>query len=108
MKVAIQFGSVVVLSRLLSPDDFGLIAMVTVFVAFGEMLRDLGMTTVGLQRRELPQQQASNLFWVNTSLGLVMAVALSACSGLLVAEWDDRSASRPTRSENALWIARRR
>ncbi|MGW8481873.1 lipopolysaccharide biosynthesis protein [Microbacterium sp. NPDC055903] len=96
LKVGIQFASVIVVSRLLSPDDIGLIAMVAVFVSFGEMLRDLGMTTVGLQRKDLGEQQASNLFWINTGLGLLTGAALAACAGLIVALYGD---------ERLWWVA---
>lgn len=85
LKSLIQFASTVVLSRLLAPDQFGLIAMVAVFVAFGETIRDFGMTLIGLQRKDLSDQEASNLFWINTALGLVTATTLAASAGLLVA-----------------------
>lgn len=89
IRVVVQFLSVVVLSHLLTPDDFGLVAMVLVFIAFGDMLRDLGMTTVGLQRKRLSHQQASNLFWINSLLGLSTATLLTLSTGLLVALYDD-------------------
>lgn len=84
LRFAIQFTSVVVLSRLLAPEDFGLVAMVVVFVAFGEMIRDFGMSTIGLQRRHLTHQQASNLFWVTTALGFATGLMLVASTPLLV------------------------
>lgn len=89
VKVLVRFGSVVVVSRLLEPADFGLIAMVGVFIAFGETIRDFGMTLIGLQRRELSHQEASNLFWVNTTLGLTAGSLLAASAGLLVSLYDE-------------------
>lgn len=88
-RVGIQFLSVVVLARLLAPEAFGVVAMVTVFISFGEMLRDLGLTTIGLQRPDLTHQQASNLFWINSGLGLVTAIALAASGGLLAMMYQD-------------------
>lgn len=75
-KLTIHLAAVIVLSRLLSPADFGLIAMVTAFVAFGELLRDFGTSVVGLQRRQLSQQQSSNLFWLSVALGAGAALTL--------------------------------
>lgn len=83
LKVILQFGSVVILSRLLLPVDFGLMAMVAVFVGLGELIRDFGMTLIGLQRKHLSRQQASNLFWLNTGLGLATGGLLAASAGLL-------------------------
>lgn len=83
-KLCIQFLSIVLLSRLLSPEDFGLIAMVTAFVALGELIRDFGTSVVGLQRRNLSHQQASNLFWLSLGLGAVAAVILVVSTPLVV------------------------
>lgn len=82
-RVLIQFASVVLLSRLLLPSDFGLVAMVIVFVAFGELLRDFGMSTASLQARQLSNQQASNVFWVNTTLGAAAAVTLTLLTPII-------------------------
>lgn len=89
VKVLVSFGSVVVVSRLLEPADFGLIAMAGVFFALAETIRDFGMALIGLQRKELSHQQASNLFWVNTTLGLVAGLLLVASAGLLVSLYDE-------------------
>jgi PST family polysaccharide transporter len=89
VKLAIQFTSVVVLSRLLSPDDFGLIAMASVFVAFASLLRDFGMPTAALQARSLSNQQASNILWVNVLLGVCGGLLLLATSPLIVALFDE-------------------
>ncbi|MFE5407267.1 lipopolysaccharide biosynthesis protein [Microbacterium sp. NPDC056569] len=83
-KIAIQLIGMVALSRILSPADFGLIAMVTVFLAFGELLRDFGMPTAALQARTLSQQQASNVFWINVALGAAAALALVVATPALV------------------------
>ncbi|GAA1962086.1 lipopolysaccharide biosynthesis protein [Agromyces allii] len=83
LKLAIQFASLVLLSRLLAPEDFGLVAMVSVFLALGSLLRDFGMPTAALQAKRLTDQQASNFFWASTVLGIAAAVLLSLVSPLL-------------------------
>lgn len=85
----IQFASVAVLSRLLRPEDFGLVAMVSVFVTLGNLLRDFGMPTAALQAKELSHQQASNLFWMNVALAGSSAVLLAASTPLLVALYSE-------------------
>jgi len=82
--MAVQFVSVTVLSRLLTPQDFGLVAMVSVFIALGTILRDFGMPTAALQAKSLSHQQASNLFWVNTALAGTASILLAAATPLLV------------------------
>ncbi len=83
-KLIVQLAGVVVLSRLLTPEDFGLIAMVAVFVGLGELLRDFGMPTAALQAKELSQAQASNFFWANTLLGALASALLIASTPLIV------------------------
>lgn len=82
----VQLASVLILSRLLPPDDFGLIAMVAVFVLLGNLLRDFGLPLAALQEVNLSHQQASNLFWMNALLafgsGLGLALAAPLLSGL--------------------------
>lgn len=82
--MVIQAVAVVTLSRLLAPADFGLVAMVSVFVSLGNLVRDFGMPTAALQARELTSQQAANFFWMNSALGMGTAVLLTALAPVLV------------------------
>lgn len=88
-KVGIQFASLVLLTRFLSPEDFGLVAMTLVFIALAELLRDFGLTSVGIKERELSQQQSSNLLWANTLLGVVAAVLVASLTPAIVAVYGD-------------------
>ena len=76
MRAALQIVTVVVLSRLLGPDDFGLIAMVLVVVAAGEILRDFGLFPAAVQAERITQQQKTNLFWINTAIGVTFGLLL--------------------------------
>ena len=89
VKLAIQMTGVVVLSRLLAPADFGLVAMVAVFLAFGSLLRDFGMPAAALQAKQLSDQQAANFFWASTALGAGAAILLAAASPLLVSVYGE-------------------
>lgn len=82
--LAIQLVALVILSRLLTPGDFGIVAMAAVFIALASLLRDFGLPTVGLQMRTLSRQQASNLFWMNLGVAFLAAAALVCCTPLLV------------------------
>lgn len=73
VKIVLQLASVVVLSRLLSPHDYGLLAIVLVVIGIGEIFRDFGLTSATIQAPELSEGQRDNLFWINTGLGLVLA-----------------------------------
>lgn len=83
VRIALQFGSLVVLSRLLDPASFGLVAMVTVFVSLGELLRDFGLANAALQAKTLESSQQTNLFWMNTGLGAGFGLLMIAIAPLL-------------------------
>lgn len=88
-RLALQLGSVPILARLLGPESFGLVAMVAVAVALGDLVRDFGLSTAALQSSRLTNQQASNLFWLNGALGAALAIAVAASAPLLVLIYDE-------------------
>jgi len=60
----------IVMARLLMPEHFGLISMVTAFTAFAEMFKDLGLGTATIQQKEISHKQISTLFWINVGVGV--------------------------------------
>lgn len=90
-KMALLLVNLVILGRLLTPEDFGLVAMVTGIIGVAELLRDFGITTASIQAAILSRKQKSNLFLINTGLGICLA-SLSALASLPIAWFynDDR------------------
>ncbi|WP_018988203.1 lipopolysaccharide biosynthesis protein [Aromatoleum toluclasticum] len=84
-KILLQFGGIVVLARLLSPGDYGLLAMVTAIVGIGEVLRDFGLSSAAVQAPSVSAAQRSNLFWINSAIGLLLALAVFAAAPAIAA-----------------------
>ncbi len=82
--VGISLVSIVVLSRLLPPSDFGLVAMVGVVTTLGTILRDMGLSVSALRVPTLTDQQASNLFWINVVMSIVTATLVALSGPILV------------------------
>lgn len=82
-RILLQFASVVVLARLLSPRDYGLMAVGLVVVGIGEVVRDLGLSTAAIRAPELTGRQRDGLFWCNAAAGLVLAALLAAGAGVV-------------------------
>ena len=82
LSIAIQLTSTVVLGRLLSPEDYGIMAMVMAVTAFAGLFRDLGLSAAAIQRQELSPAQQTNLFWLNTAVGTLLTLSL-----LVAAPW---------------------
>lgn len=72
IKFALQLGSTAVLARLLSPADFGLVAMVTAVTGFAAMFKDAGLSMATVQRENVTHDQVSTLFWINVALSAVL------------------------------------
>jgi PST family polysaccharide transporter len=81
--IVIQLASTIVLARLLSPEDFGIIAMVTAVTAFAAVFRDLGLSSAAIQSKTLSESQQSNLFWVNAAVGAFLTAVVAAISPLI-------------------------
>jgi PST family polysaccharide transporter len=62
-----------ILSRILTPDDFGTIALAMVFIAFFSILSDIGISTAIVQKKELNRQDLSSIFSLTLYLALVSA-----------------------------------
>jgi len=84
--LAVQMVSTVVLARNLRPADFGVVAMATTFSLLLVNFGLNGFTEAVVQRERLDHYLASNLFWINSSIGLLLTVAFAA-SGKLMARF---------------------
>ncbi|GAA2127179.1 lipopolysaccharide biosynthesis protein [Nocardioides bigeumensis] len=78
-----QVVSVIILARLLTPTDYGLVAMVLSVIGVGELVRDLGLSPAAIRAECLDRALRDNLFWVNTGLGVLLALVVAAASPLI-------------------------
>lgn len=81
-------GSTVVLARLLTPDDFGLVALAAIIVQFAILGFESGLSMATVQRPTITHEQVSTLFWINAAMGalvslvvLVMAIPIARLFG---------------------------
>jgi PST family polysaccharide transporter len=66
------FGSII-LARLLAPEDFGLVTMVTVFSDILLQFGSLKLSEAIIQKEEITHNQVSTLFWINVVLSFFIA-----------------------------------
>jgi O-antigen/teichoic acid export membrane protein len=83
LSLALRVVPTVVLARLLTPADFGVMAMVTTFslllVSFGTS----GFNEAIIQAKEMNRFRASNLFWITCAIGLMLTIGFAASGPLL-------------------------
>jgi O-antigen/teichoic acid export membrane protein len=70
----LRIGSLMVLARLLDPQEFGLVGMVTAFTGVLSWLKDFGLSSATVQRSSVTEEQLSTLFWVNVAFGVLLAL----------------------------------
>lgn len=100
VKVIIQFAGLIALSRLLSPRDVGLIAMLGVFLVLAELIRDFGLAQAAIQTPKLTHGQASNLFWIALSIGALLTLGLVLAAPAIAVMY-----SEPVLRTIAPWVA---
>ena len=81
--LAVQIVATVVLARLLVPQDFGVVAMVTTFSLLLVNFGLNGFTEVIVQRDSVSHQLASTLFWINLACGAILTLGFAAAGSLL-------------------------
>lgn len=74
IKFVIGLGVTMVLARLLSPADYGVVAIAAAVTGFVAVFRDGGLSIVTVQRAEITDAQISTLFWINVTLGIGLAL----------------------------------
>jgi O-antigen/teichoic acid export membrane protein len=85
----LRLGSIAVLARLLLPEHFGLIGMVTAITVVAERFKDLGLSIVTVQRERITHDEVTALFWVNAALGAVASLIIAALAVPISAFYGD-------------------
>lgn len=79
----VQFIVAIVLARLLSPRDFGLIALVTVFVALANVFVQSGLNTALIQKKDADNLDFSTVFYASLAIATLLYGGLYAGAPLL-------------------------
>jgi polysaccharide transporter, PST family len=89
LALAGQVISTITLARLLTPADFGVVTMVTTFSLLFASFGLNGFTEAVIQVERIDHYTASNLFWLNSGAGLVLAALFAAAGSLLTRLYRD-------------------
>ncbi len=98
ISVVVKQGSRIVvglvLARLLTPDDYGLAALVLVFSSLIYIFSDLSLGAALVQRQSLTEGDRSTVFWVSVAAGVICTAVGIAVAGL-VADFYGEPAVKP-------------
>src|SRR5579885_298881 len=78
-------GTMIVLTRLIAPREFGLMSMAAVFTGFLDLFTELGTTSALIQKDTLTPRLLSTTFWANIAFGFLAGGATFATAPLVAA-----------------------
>lgn len=84
-----QLAQVIVLTRFLSPQDYGMMAMVTVVISYAALFSDMGLSTAFVQRQHISHEERSSLYWLSVAVGgclMLLVMVVSPLAGHLLNE----------------------
>jgi len=82
-KIATQGAGLIItifLARLLTPTDFGMIAMIMVIVGMASIFTDVGLASALIQKRRALQAHYSSVFFFNLALGVIFSIIIFFCA----------------------------
>jgi PST family polysaccharide transporter len=82
-KFFLNLVSTMILARLLTPRDFGLVAMVATVMGFLRVFKDAGLSIATVQRERITHAQVSNLFWVNVAVSALCSLIVAAAAPVI-------------------------
>lgn len=92
--LAIQMTATITLARILSPSDFGLMAIVTTFSLLLVNFGLNGFTEAIVQRDEMNEALASTIFWLSLGFGIVLTIGFALSGSLLARLFHDALVQR--------------
>ena len=86
---AISFLVLLVLARLLVPEDFGLVALASIFIAFAEIFLDQGFSAAIVQYPEIERAHLDTAFWTGMLISSLLMVCTVAASEPIAALFNE-------------------
>ena len=101
---AISWGATLVVARLLSPADYGLMAMATILTGYVEIFYELGIGAAIIQREHVSDEELSSVFWVLVFWGSALSLSCLFLAYPTVAIFDEPRLLRVTQAVSVLFV----
>lgn len=89
LRQLIQLGAGILLARLLTPSDFGLVAVVWAVASLAFPFTELGLTTALVRRPDLQPKDQDSAFWLNLASGITVAGVVAFLAPFLGAAYHE-------------------
>lgn len=94
IKVVSQILKITILTRILSKEDFGLVALVTVLLGFCNLFADLGFSTGILHKQDVTRKEYSSLYWTSFIFSIVIYLGIVLLSPIIADFYEQPEISR--------------
>ncbi|RLP83675.1 colanic acid exporter [Mycetocola lacteus] len=85
----LQFAQIVILARLLTGTEVGVVAILVIVVSVIDMFTDLGMSNALIQKKNITQSDVSSVYWFNVGVGFLLAVSAFFAAAPLAALYNE-------------------
>lgn len=79
----LQFSQLAILARFLSPEQFGLMALVMVVIGFSQAFVDMGMSNAIIHKQTTSKLHLSSLYWLTVFAGVCVTTTVFLCAPLI-------------------------
>ncbi len=100
----LKFIFSVVLARLLSPNDFGLFAMITVFSNFGLVFKDLGFGHALIYQKDNSRNEYDSVFSMNLFIGILLSIIFFVLASSIASFYDEPRLNYITKAFSLVFI----
>lgn len=92
----LQIVQLAILARILSPSDFGLMAIVMVIIGFSNMFIDMGISNAIIYKQKVTKNQLTSLYWLNVFVGLLLFLIILIISPFVAQFYDSPQLTKLT------------
>ena len=85
----VQFVLTIIISRLILPSDYGLIAMLGFFLAIAQTFIDSGFSNALIQKQDRTEIDFSTVFYFNIVVGIIVYIILYVCSQYIASFYNE-------------------
>lgn len=94
----IQFVVMIIMARILTPEDYGLVGMLTIFIAVSQSLIDSGFSQALIRKQDRTEIDNSTVFYFNIAVGIILYFILFFCAPLISRFYDEPQLTPITRA----------
>lgn len=88
-KMGIQILCTFIIAQFVAPSEFGLVSMMSIFLAFSTILIDSGFSQALIHEQNVTRQDESSIFWFNIFLGIIVYFAFWLSAPIIAGFYDE-------------------